>query len=292
MQVTRIQVLTRHIGAPSRALPASSGRRPRARSVKIRQSGSFAFDLSLMKELEKPVKTSFFKRIEAVLFPKEKQKSSPLPKWEEFQKVRAEGRFPDEPTQAPFPTPFDPPKYQNPYLLRTTKLPDGPAEKIQDPILKKLNLLFCMKGRLLKSKKGLYYIKLPDKILSMVFPMIKKKGAEVPDHYMLIDNIGAHIPVIMPHEEFDLGIACDEVGETFYFIINGLFTKNLNNSSSIEKVWYLSFSSYDLEWLRQKNGLTSQLAGESFHCVVGIKKHTQVKPQDETFRISPIAHSA
>lgn len=292
MQISRIQTLSRQIGAPSRSHPSPVGRRGRARAIKVKQAGSFPFDLSSMKDIQEAQKIGFFDRLEHLLFPKEVKEETPLPKLEEFMRPNPAGRFPKEPLHLPFPNPFTPPRYSSPLLLRTTSTPDSPPEEIKDPILKKLRLLFCMKGRLVKGKKGLYFIKLPDQILGTLLPFIKKIGADIPSHFMLIDNIGAHIPVIMPHETLDFGKSPDEVGETFYFAITGIYAKEVNNYPGISKVFYISFTSYDLEWLRQKHGLTSSLAGESFHCIIGTKKASKQKPVQETFRVSPLAQSA
>ncbi len=289
MQLTRVQALSRHIGGSSRLSHAPFGKQ-KMRSIKVKQSGSYPFDLSSMKEVSTPKNTGLFTRIERFFTPERKEVI--LPNLDEFMRPNPAGRFPNQPLTTPFPNPFTKQKYSSPMLLRTSENPDPPSQEIKDPIMKKLRLLFCLKGRLCRNQQGFYFIKLPDLILGTLFPYINRIDAQIPDHFTFIDHLGAHIPVIMPNETFDFGKTPNELGETFYFAIKGLYSKEVSNYPGVSKIWFLTFTSYDLEWLRQKHGLTSSLAGEAFHCIIGSKPMENSKPVKETFRISPLVESA
>ena len=291
MQVSRIQTLSRYIGTSSKVIPASTKRQGSYRLTKIRRSGSHPFDLTTLKTVDEGKTISVLSCLDRFFGGQEKKKEK-LPNLDEFIRPNPAGKFPHEPLFIPFPNPFAKQKFTPPFLLQTTISKQSPPKEIHDPLLKRLKLLFCLKGKLCKNKQGMLFVKLPNRILGSSLQFLKKVGAKVPDHYHLIDQIGAHIPVKMPHEKINFGEDPSEIGESFYFVITGLHSRVVTNYAGVSKIWYLTFTSFDLEWLRQKYGLTSSLGGQSFHCVIGALPDIHVKEKSETFRISPLAQPA
>ncbi len=263
----------RHYINPLQSTPATF------RYSKIERRASFPFDLSTMRDASEGKKR--------------RKKPWTVPNLDDFLRFNPRGRFSSEPVQTPFPNPFqDSASLAAPLLLRTVLGNPAPAKAIQDPLLKHLKLLFCQKGRLLRNREGLYFVKLPDRMLTLALPFLKKHGGEIPPHFQLIDYLGAHIPAILPTEKIDFGVTPKEVGESFHFVITGLFEKEVDNFDGVKKIWYIAFTSYDLEWLRRKYGLTSSLGGESFHCIIGVQQGKKPFSPPPTFRISPIAQPA
>ncbi len=293
MQPVRLQSIQRAINTTFRTTSSSHTRRTGFRLTRIERKSSFPFDLSTMKDAEEVEKSTFLDFTARLLGIKEKKKGWTLPNLDDFIRPDPRGRFPYEPIETPFPNPFqETPPYSAPLLLRTSQESTSPAKPIQDPLLKHLRLLFCQKGRLLKSHEGLYFVKLPDRMLTIALPFLKRQEGEIPPHFQLINYLGAHIPAILSAENIDFGVTPKEVGESFHFVITGLFEKEVDNFDEVTKIWYIAFTSYDLEWLRRKYGLTSSLAGESFHCIIGVKRGEKKEAPVQTFRISPIAQPA
>src|SRR5690606_3499101 len=100
-------------------------------------------------------------------------------------------------------------------------------------------------------------------------------GVSEPPYFTLFGAPhGAHIPVSLRREVlFYAAEEVPEIGQTFHFEIDGLYSIRPDNWPEAEEVWYLKVRSPELEKLRRRYFFTPQPLGHDFHIVIAVKMH-------------------
>ena len=87
------------------------------------------------------------------------------------------------------------------------------------------------------------------------------------------NNVGAHISVIGITEFKEAELKqIGEVGNEFEFTIDGLHSVKPEGWDEMERVWFISVKSEELEDLRKKYGLSPKSHGHEFHITWAVKK--------------------
>jgi hypothetical protein len=63
----------------------------------------------------------------------------------------------------------------------------------------------------------------------------------------------------------------EELGQTFSFELEGLYSVEPTLWPEVEQVWFFKLKSPELEALRRRHFLSSKLGGHSFHLAVSVK---------------------
>lgn len=147
------------------------------------------------------------------------------------------------------------------------------------------------KGILRQDQEGFVYLELPDDFVTEIFPLVNDRECEaVPLHDL--EPSPAHIPVILPHEwaqRKGWGELQDLEKKTLSFEITRLSSLKPKRWPGVEKVYFLSLKSPELEKFRERCLLPSLIRGHAFHVAIAYKKAaTELKapPQKETFRLN------
>ena len=137
------------------------------------------------------------------------------------------------------------------------------------------------KGTLRQDKEGFVYLELPDAFIEDLVPLISDEKCEhIPT--------SAHIPVLMPQEWAqrkgwgEIG----ELGKEFAFEITRLCSLKPKRYPGLERVYFFSVNSAELEKFRERFLLPSRILGHEFHIAIACKKSTTPVPQKETFRLN------
>lgn len=145
-------------------------------------------------------------------------------------------------------------------------------------------------GILRQDSEGFVYLELPDAFITELFPLISDQECEVVPLYSL-EPSPAYIPVILPHEwaqRKGLG-EIKELETTFSFEITRLSSLKPKRWPGIEKAYFLSLKSPQLEAFRERCLLPSFIRGHEFHVAIAYKK-AAIKPRStlpkETFRLN------
>jgi hypothetical protein len=147
-------------------------------------------------------------------------------------------------------------------------------------------------GVLRQNKQGLIYLDVDNQFITAMTPHLRAKGLIRPPYFNLfIAPEGAHIPVV-PKREADFHYLDDmkELGGSFSFIIEGLYSSKPDTWPEVEEAWFLKVESPELETLRQRYFLTSRPNGHDFHIVVAVKPREKgmIKPRPAPLmRINP-----
>jgi len=83
-------------------------------------------------------------------------------------------------------------------------------------------------------------------------------------------DVGAHISVMKKEETTDLTIK--EIGDQFEFFVDGFHCVKPDGWDGVERVYFLTVKSPDLEILRKKYKLTNKIDGHEFHITVGVER--------------------
>lgn len=159
-----------------------------------------------------------------------------------------------------------------PYIL--TESLESPHPRKLPPNLSLIRALSKGKGILRKNEKGLIYLSIDDKFIDLLLPYLEPRG-------LTRSPNGAQIPVIRE----DLPKIA-ELGTSFSFGIEGLYSLEPDSWPEMEEVWFLKVRSPELEALRRKYFLTKLPGGNSFYIVVAVKKNKVNKPTP-LIRINP-----
>ena len=183
-----------------------------------------------------------------------------------------------------FPSGHNPEKPESPYLLKERF--KEKKERIHAP-----KLLFGAKyklnstGTLHMTPTGLVFLKVDEAFVETAYPYFEKKGAEKPPFI-------AHIPVISEEETQKLQAkGFKELSQSFQFSVKDCIVIEPAYWSEMDKIWALSVESEELEQFREKYGLSSKLHSQDFIIVVGMKKRSDIDPEEEVdkhyLRVSP-----
>lgn len=186
-----------------------------------------------------------------------------------------------------------------PYLITERARDELTIAPFNQTFLMKLSLLrnFPLKGRLMLSPSGYLYLKLPNQLLRLVQQFLPSDSRSSLFYYP-DDFLGAHIPIALPSEleRFVDAKRALEIGEEFYFSLEGLFSTEPHGWDEMERVWFLRVDCPQLEALRQRYGLTPRISTHSFSCTVALKKKelSAASSADDAsfFRISPAVQPA
>lgn len=169
--------------------------------------------------------------------------------------------------------------------------PKDHYEKIHLPSAIGYAFQFDMKGKLMRSREGHYFLQVSDSFQTLCQSVVQPFGAQI------VSGIGSQIGVIMPseYEKHKLWGKVGEVGKTFYFGFQGCYEIELGEHDGYEKVWIIKVQSPAIEDLREKYGLTRRFQDQDLMLVIGVKERRRPLKQSRpegTFRIHPGSHPA
>lgn len=141
-----------------------------------------------------------------------------------------------------------------------------PQVKLMNWKWKNSDVLF--EAALMQDKKGFVYLKMDDERLYELFELYRENGMELPPYFGK-GRAGGHVSVIMPGEWNGERLA--EVGQKFTFRIHGVDSITPAGWKGVDKVWFVTMQSPELEALREKYGLPSRIGGDhDFHFTFAI----------------------
>lgn len=122
-----------------------------------------------------------------------------------------------------------------------------------------------MHGKLVQRNNGYVYLKVDDRYIHDLFPMLHAEGFHEPPYFRRDDAPGAHISVFYENEH----IAPDEIGDEFNFALDEIVMVQLKKNLSYI---VLRVNSPELEKLRVKYGLSKKLNNVEFHISIAKKE--------------------
>jgi hypothetical protein len=149
---------------------------------------------------------------------------------------------------------------------------------------------FNLEGFLRKTSDGYLFLKVDDKLIHKLYPLLKHHGATKPPYFHHIDRVGAHIPVMTREETENLPSKVSEMGTTYPFTITGCHEMVPQEWDGIKKAWVLTIDSPELQELREKYHLSPSLGANPFTLTIAIKEGQTLKSQEAHFRINPAVH--
>lgn len=123
-------------------------------------------------------------------------------------------------------------------------------------------------GVLKDNGSGYIYVKVDDKYIYDLFPLVKEAGFSIPAYFRRADSPGAHISVFYENETRRLP-DIQEVGRVFTFVPENISHVRAGRNEYI----VLQVKSPELEQLREKYGLRPLLQGHEFHITIATKRH-------------------
>jgi hypothetical protein len=121
------------------------------------------------------------------------------------------------------------------------------------------------KGTLRRSDKGMVYLDIDERFMSMLIPYLSRYGFEQPPYL-------PHIPVISAREAaFHYLTEIEELGKEFSFEIEGLYSIEPTSWPEMEQVWFFKVRSPDLEDFRRSQFLPPRLGGQAFQIAIAVK---------------------
>ena len=128
-------------------------------------------------------------------------------------------------------------------------------------------------GKLKKTKDNFVYIDIPDELMNGLFNLIEDKGEKPPYNQKSFNNVGSHISVIKIDEFNDNNLNnIKEIGKEFSFQLGELKSLNPYGWDEMDKVWFLTVISPELENLRKKYKLTPKIDNHEFHITIQVKE--------------------
>jgi hypothetical protein len=145
-------------------------------------------------------------------------------------------------------------------------------------------------GILRQASDGFVYLELPDAFIVDLFPLISDQQSETVPLYLL-EPSPAHIPVILPHEwEQKKGWGeIERLDMCISFEIKTLCSLCPKRWPGVEKVYFLTVHSRELEELRENHLLPSRIRGHDFHVAIAVKRTAAGQApsaQKELFRLN------
>lgn len=132
-----------------------------------------------------------------------------------------------------------------------------------------------LKGRLSKTDDGFIYVKLSNDVIHGLFTMLDDEGIEKPPYFSkskMGKGIGAHISAISNEELEEKEIK--EIGKEISFELGEVKSTNPAGWYNMERVWFVTVKSPELEKLRKRYDLpkTYKNLGHDFHITFAVKK--------------------
>ncbi|KAF3361675.1 Uncharacterized protein PHSC3_001798 [Chlamydiales bacterium STE3] len=126
---------------------------------------------------------------------------------------------------------------------------------------------FPLEGRLVTQPDGFTYIKVDDRYIVELFPLLglKEEGFLAPPYFRTKDAPGAHISVFYVDEH----VAPEEVGQTFRFDLEQIVIVQPSHDT---RYAVLQVKAPELEQLRKKYGLTPKLHNQEYHISLAKQK--------------------
>ncbi len=122
-------------------------------------------------------------------------------------------------------------------------------------------------GKLVQQADGYAYVKVDDRYIHDLFPLLSIPGFEKPHYFRRPDAPGAHISVFYENEH----VKIKESGQTFNFSLRNI----VEVQAGKDKAYIvLVVDAPDLEKLRQKYGLRPKLNGHEFHITIAKSKNS------------------
>ena len=141
------------------------------------------------------------------------------------------------------------------------KGPELPTASSWNEVIDTAKTKLPHEGKLIQQKDGYAFIKVDDRYINELFPLLQAKGFHKPPYFRRKDAPGAHISVIYKNEQVKLG----EVGQVFHFSIKNIATIKTDNGISYI---VLNVDAPELEKLRTKYGLGPRLNNHEFHITI------------------------
>lgn len=129
-------------------------------------------------------------------------------------------------------------------------------------------------GKLKETKDGFVYVDVSDKFIKDLFDIIQPEGASLPPYKNKdYGSVGGHISVMYADEIKDNEIdEVKEVGQEIEYELGEFFSVEPEGWDEMERVWFLSVKSPQLEMIRENYGLSKKLNNHEFHITFAIKK--------------------
>jgi len=128
-------------------------------------------------------------------------------------------------------------------------------------------------GKLQQTKSGFVYLDIPNSVVNALFTLIDEDKIEKPPYDLKkYNSIGAHISVIDDKETEKNKLEIKEIGKEFNFSLGELKSTKPEGWDEVDRVYFLSVYSTELEELRQKYGLSKLMKGHEFHITIAIEK--------------------
>jgi hypothetical protein len=145
-------------------------------------------------------------------------------------------------------------------------------------------------GTLKCTDDGFYYLKISNDVIHGLFALIDEENIEKPPYDLGgYKDIGAHISV-MSQDELDKDIDITDVGKEFSFKLGKFYSTKPENWDEMERVWFVSVISPELENLRKKYKLpkTYKGKGHDFHMTVAVRKKNRKKAAQQNEPLIPL----
>lgn len=119
----------------------------------------------------------------------------------------------------------------------------------------------------LKIKHGYVYLKVDNKYIKTLLPMLHNPALEEPPYFRRPGAPGAHISVVYTDERGKLPRFIPEINKTFRFTVIGFKSVTTGKGKSY---YVLTVDSPELEEFRKKYDLSPLLKGHPFHITIAI----------------------
>jgi len=138
-------------------------------------------------------------------------------------------------------------------------------------------------GVLQKTKDGLLYLKVTDRYVYELLPLLTDSLSPPP--YFGFGLVGAHISLIMPGEiDWTNPPPLPRLGTRYSFTLGHFAWAIPQNIPTASKVYFLTIDSTDLINIRTRASLPAQYQGQSLHITVGIQHLESTTPPLELSR--------
>ena len=128
-------------------------------------------------------------------------------------------------------------------------------------------------GTLKQTKDGFVYLKIPNNVINGLFACIDEENIQKPPYNIgKYKSIGAHISVMYGDEIKDEDVVIKEIGKDISFKLGKFYSTNPMGWDEMERVWFITVDSPELEKLRNKYKLSKKLNGHEFHISCAVRK--------------------
>jgi len=131
-----------------------------------------------------------------------------------------------------------------------------------------------LKGKLKQTNDGFVYLDISNNVINGIFSLIDEDDIEKPPYDLgKYNGLGAHISV-MNQDEFKEPTEIKEIGRDFSFKLDKMHSTRPEGWDDMERVWFLSVQSPELEKLRKKYKLPKSYKGKGhdFHITIAVRK--------------------